>query len=405
MNMNVSKFRSLKLGVIAAAISTALIAPSHADVLNDVSTAVKESKANVVFRYRVETVDQDGIDEDALASTLKTRLTWKTGTVKNISALVEVDNVAYIGNDQFNATDNGKTEYPVVVDPDGTDLNQAAIKYTGKQLSITGGRQRIVLDNQRFVGGVAWRQNEQTFDGARFVYQATDALKFDYSYVFNVNRIHGPDDGANPADWHGNFHFVNTSYKINKEHVVKAFAYLFDNDDAAANSTNTYGVDYTGNFGPVTANLAYASQSDSNDNPNDFDADYYKAELSGKLGTVKLAAGIETLGSDNGVGFGTPLATGHKFQGFADKFLSTPGDGIEDVYVSAVTKVAGVKLVAAYHDFSSDENDIDYGTEIDLVAAYQLNKQTNLMLKFASYDADDFATDTTKFWAMATVAF
>ena len=48
---------------------------------------------------------------------------------------------------------------------------------------------------------------------------------------------------------------------------------------------------------------------------------------------MRLNAGYEVLGADNGVGFATPLATGHKFQGWADKFLTTPGDGIEDVYI------------------------------------------------------------------------
>jgi hypothetical protein len=30
------------------------------------------------------------------------------------------------------------------------------------------GRQRILPEDQRYVGGVGWRQNEQTYDGVSF---------------------------------------------------------------------------------------------------------------------------------------------------------------------------------------------------------------------------------------------
>ncbi|TLU62001.1 hypothetical protein FE810_13170 [Thalassotalea litorea] len=405
MRTQTVKNKHHKLSLIAGALLTGALTPTFAVAADDIASAVSDSTANVMLRYRLETVDQDGKTEDAMASTLKTRLTWTSAPLHGVSALVEVDNVSYIGADQFNSTNNGKTDYPVVADPKGTDINQAAIKFTGEALTLVGGRQRINLDNQRFVGGVGWRQNEQTYDGARVTYNATEKLTLDYSLVFNVNRIFGPDDGAQPADWHGTFHFANGNYKINDNHKVTAFAYLIDNDDAAATSTDTYGLDYVGSFGPVTASVSYANQVDAGDNPNEFSANYFKAELAGNVGPVKVLGGLEVLGSDNGVGFSTPLATLHKFQGFADKFLGTPGNGIEDLYVSAITSLGGVKLIATYHDFSSDKNSISYGSEIDLVAAYKVNNNADLLVKFASYDADELATDTSKFWAMATVKF
>ena len=62
-----------------------------------------------------------------------------------------------------------------------------------------------------------------------------------------------------------------------------------------------------------------------------------------KLYEVNLTLGYEVLGSDDGKkGFATPLATGHKFQGFADKFLTTPNDGVQDLYV-------GVARITSYN--------------------------------------------------------
>ena len=397
--------KNLGKSVIATAVMFAMggIAGAQASTMDDLTKAFKESSTKINFRYRLETVDQDGFAEDATASTLKTRLTWKSGSFNGFKLNVEVDDVTAIGGDTYNSTANGNTAYPVVADPEGTDVNQANIGYFGKNYSIIAGRQRILHNGQRFVGGVGWRQNEQTYDGYRLQYKPTESVSVDYSYVFNVNRIFGPS-GAK-ADLKGHLHLANVKYSINKDHKLAAYAYLLDFDTAAAISTDTFGFDYSGNFGGVKAKLSYATQSDTGENPNDFSADYWNAELGTKLGDVNLAAGIEVLGSDNGVGFSTPLATLHKFQGFADKFLGTPGTGIEDVYIKASTKINGIGLTAFYHDFSAETGGADLGSEIDLVASYKFNKQVSGVLKYAAYDADNHATDTNKLWAMVNVSF
>ena len=93
---------------------------------------------------------------------------------------------------------------------------------------------------------------------------------------------------------------------------------------------------------------------------------YINAEAGYNFGAVTVLGGYELLGSDNGVGFNTPLATKHKFNGWADKFLGTPGEGLEDIYLTAKGKAYGVKWVATYHDFSSDVDGIDFGSELKL---------------------------------------
>jgi hypothetical protein len=291
----------------------------------------------------------------------------------------------------------------VVADPEGTDINQAYLQFKNKKLTATAGRQRILHNNQRFVGGVGWRQNEQTYDGYRVQFKATDKFSVDYSYIHNVNRIFGPD-GAK-ADLSGDLHLANAAFKVNKNHKLSAFAYLFDFDSTPGASTDTYGVLYNGKFGAVKVNLSAASQSDAGDNTKDFTANYYNAEIGTTLGKVTVLGGLEVLGSDDGnVAFGTPLATLHKFQGFADKFLGTPSTGVEDIYITAKTKLNGIKLAATYHNLSSDEGNIDYGTEIDLVAAYKMNSY-NFLVKFASYNADEVGTDTNKLWLQVATKF
>ena len=384
---------------------------AQAGVTSEISKAAKDSKVNLDMRYRYETVDQDGIDEDASASTVKTRLTVKTGKVRNFSAVIEADHVADLGADDYNdATGTGNTDYPVVADPTGFDLNQAYIKYTGfENTALMAGRQRIVHNNQRFLGGVAWRQNEQTYDGYRINHKASDALNFDYSYFYNVNRIFGSD--SSKGDLGGDFHALNVKFAPAKGHKVAAFAYLLDFDTAHANSTDTYGIDYQystklSGKNKMGVHLSYATQSDAGDNPTSYTANYMLAEVNANLSGIGLAAGYEVMGSDDGVAaFKTPLATLHKFQGFADKFLGTPADGIEDVYFKVGGKAGPIKLTAIYHDFSANEGSRDLGSELDLVAAYKMNKQVSLLAKYASYDADDHASDTDKLWLMGTFKF
>lgn len=383
---------------------------TQAQVTDEISKAAKDSKVNLDMRYRYETVDQDGKDKDAKASTVKTRLTVKTGKAYDFAAVIEADHVATIGADDYNdASGNGLTQYPVIADPTGFDLNQAYVKYTGfDNTTLSAGRQRIVHNNQRFLGGVAWRQNEQTYDGYRAVVNASDKVNVDYSYFYNVNRIFGPD--STKGDLGGDFHALNVKFAPAKGHKIAAFAYLLDFDTAASNSTDTYGIDYNFNTkvgkNKLGVRLSYATQNDAGDNSADYTASYYVAELNGKVGGVGLAAGYEVMGSDDGnAAFKTPLATLHKFQGFADKFLGTPADGIEDMYFKVAGKAGPVALTAVYHDYTSNEGSRDLGSEINLVAGYKLNKQVGLLAKYASYDADEHASDTDKLWLMGTFKF
>ena len=398
MNTAVNKFT---LSLITTAI---LMAPaafvSETEHGNSITEALSDSTVKVELRARYEGVDQDGIDKDASAATLKSRITVKTGSYSNFSMAIEVDKVDALV-DNYNSKTNGNTEYPVVTDPQGTDVNQAYIKYENNGFSAVVGRQRVLHNNQRFVGGVGWRQNEQTYDGVRAQYKA-DAFSVDYSYIQNINDI-----TANNVK--GDFHLANGIYKINKSHKVSAFAYLLDYDaiEQAQNSSSIVGALYNGNFGKFLVNASLASQSDNGDNPTSYSAMYINAEAGYNFGPVTLLAGYELLGSDNGVGFNTPLATKHKFNGWADKFLGTPGEGLQDVYITAKGKVSEVKWAATYHDFSSDVESIDFGSELNLVATYQVNKNYGVLVKAANYSDGDVAakTDTNKIWVQLTAKF
>lgn len=394
---------------VLAGLCLALIAgPACADLLEGLNEAVREGSVDFDFRYRYEFVDQDGFDQEAHASTLRSRITLASGEVAGVSALVEVDNTSYIGNDLFNSTENGKTDYPQVSDPKGTDINQAWLKYTWQDLSAIYGRQRILHGRQRFVGNVGWRQNEQTYDGLRAQWGLGGGLTLDYAYVYNINRIYGPDDrDTEPADWHGENHLLRLDWGFAGEQQLSVYFYQIEIDERRAwdpgksvnNSNHSWGLEYSGKLGPVSARAAWATQSDAGDSHLDYDANYWLLEGAMQLTGLKARLGYEVLGAGDGVGFKTPLATLHKFQGWADKFLSTPADGIEDLYLDASGKLGPVLWILAYHDFQAEDGSDDWGSEWDLEAAWPLNEQFTVKLNYAHFDSDDAAyTDAEKLW-------
>jgi hypothetical protein len=375
---------------------------------DNLSNMVTDGKASVDFRYRYEGVDEGGFAENAKASTLRSRLTLESAAWNGFTAMLEMDDVRAVGVDDYNSTVNGKIQYPVVADPAGTDLNQAWLKYSHESADGILGRQRVLHGNQRFVGGVAWRQNEQTFDGIRVETESTDKLKLDFSYITQVNRIYGPDDGANPAVLDGQNFFFRGDYEIVKTQKVVGYVYLLDIDPQAGygagktvnNSSNSLGVEYDGSFGLFSLGAALALQTDAGNSTLNYSANYYRIDLLLKLQPVNLYAGYEVLGGDNGTGFATPLATLHKFQGWADKFLTTPGDGIKDFYIGVNGMAGPVKLGAVYHDFQAESSAADFGSEIDLIATWSVNKQFSFEAKYADFSTNDSSRfqDTTKGW-------
>jgi hypothetical protein len=391
----------------SAALAALLTLQAAAASASDWSTLISDGKASVDFRYRYEFVDQDGFNKDAKASTLRSRLTLASAEVSGVSFLMEFDNVTSVGSDDYNSTENGSTEYPQVADPEGTDFNQFWARYATESASGTLGRQRIIHGNQRFIGGVAWRQNEQTYDSFRAEWTPLQGLAIDYSFVNQVNRIFGPNDGANPAELEGKNHFLRLDYTLAEKHQLTGYYYQLDFDDipfyAPGKSVNlssaTMGGEYSGSWRWLAFNAAYARQQDTGDSQLSYQADYYRAELSGNWERLNAKLGYEVLASDNGVGFATPLATLHKFQGWADQFLNTPGDGVEDTYLQLGGKVGPVKLAAVYHDFKAESSSADFGTELDLSATWPVNDKFTTQLKYAGFDSDSarFA-DVDKIW-------
>jgi hypothetical protein len=312
------------------------------------------------------------------------------------------------GADEYNsfALDKYRSTHSVIADPVGTEINQAWLRYAfDEKSSATLGRQRVNHAGQRFLGGVGWRQNEQTFDAASYRY-GDAALGIDYSYLWNVNRIFGGSrDSAQQTDFDSDSHAALVSYKHSWGTLI-AFVYALAFNNGAGLSSLSYGLAYSGRLKTVSLNASYATQADYGSNPVSYRADFYSLAGSVPAGKINLLVGYEVLGSDSGrAAFSTPLATLHKFQGFADIFLNTPVNGIEDLYLSASTSIDQFNFALTWHDFAAARGDASYGSEWNFVSGYTFSSAVNSEIKYASYRSDGFAVDTDKIWLSMNMAF
>lgn len=361
-------------------------------------------------RYRLEDVDQDGPLRPATASTLRTHAGFQTNQALPFSALLEIEDVHAIGAEQFNSTTNGNTQYSTVADPDGTELNQAFVTWQGSGFRARAGRQALNFDNARFIGDVDFRQNQQTYDSATLQATTPGGNRFIYGYLWRVRRFLGDDNPLGDLDMRT--HVLNASHGFLNGDRVTAYAYLLEFDAAAmlASSTKTFGISYDGGIDVGTQRFLYraeyADQSDYADNPNAVDAWYANAELGWRFSNQwVLTAGAERLSGDGSSAFQTPLATLHKFNGNADLFTATPLNGLDDYYVRASVPIFGARITATWHDFRAVEGNDRYGDELDAEINWRLDSHWLIGVKYADYQADQFATDTRKAWLWVEANF
>lgn len=388
------------LWLVVAAVFSLL--PVSRSVMADDATAepAKAGRYWIQARLRNENVDQDNTRENATAMTLRNRLGYETKNYQGFQFLIEGENIFAL-RDDYNSTTNGNTQYSVVADPEDSEINRVFLSYSGlEKTTVAIGRQKIILDNARFVGNVGWRQNEQTFDSLTVVNSSIANTIVKFAYIDKVRRIFGPDSPKGETDMSSPI--VNVTYRGFENIALTVYGYFLDFDDLPLNSQQTIGFRLLGAHKLGSFNLKYgfevADQQDYKGGSAVIDADYFHATLNAIFSDINVGVGYESLGGDGSYGFQTPLATAHAFNGWADLFLATPAVGLTDKYLSLGGKLKGVQLKAVYHRFQADFGSQDFGSEFDMVASRKFGDHFSAGVKYARYSADQRGVDTQKLW-------
>ena len=390
----------MKQTVLLPLLATCLAAAQPSTI----GEAFSQGTLSANVRARFESVEQTGL-RDADALTLRTRVAYTTAAFRGWKAMIEGENVIAADGDSYSQAgiNPGGSGRAVIADPESTELNQAWVAFSGGDTTLTVGKQRLVLDNARFVGDVGWRQNMQTFDAVAVQDKSLGKTTLTYAYIDRVYRVfsHRHSQGR----WDSDSHLFNASFTGFKAGTLTAYAYFLDFDNSAANSCATYGASFTGTkpLGDdlkLTYRVDLATQRDRGSSPLSYSATYHSVELGVTHKVVSLAIGREVLGSDSGVSFRTPLATLHAFNGWADLFLSTPGNGLRDAYLKGTAVLPeAINLLVFFHWFEADRFGADYGTELDLQLSRKFGKHFTGTAKFAKFERETAnLPDVTKFW-------
>jgi len=383
---------------------------------------INNIKVSGQLRPRYERVDENNSKANANAFTNRLVISIKADLFGTnwLSGFAQMTDVHALNNN-YNSTDNGQNGNSVVADPGQTRLTQSYLDFKYHKTVFRAGRQIVNLDNVRFIGSVNWRQMPQSFDAYAVVDNSINKLNLLAAYVTQVNTIKAGSKNSFPTSTV----LLHAQYKVMDAVTLTGYGYLI------GSVHNTYGLALTGksafsNSVKYKYRAEYANQTDpsletKNQGKPKVDADYFNLQLGLNMSGFLAGARYELLsgsnGSDNKTAFSTPLATLHAQNGWADKFLQTPTQGLVDVNVMLGYKTRSLGVAKAiYHDFSSDRKSINYGTELDLLYKKSIPNIKNLtgLIKAAIYKGGDsvaqgntgaLTTDKNVFWVMLNYRF
>lgn len=376
-----------------------------------ISEAIAGGRLLLEMRARYEFVDQTKtkvLTENANAETVRTRFGWETGEWRNLRALVEFSNTALLGPEDYQINVPGattpplnganKAKYPLVNDPATTELNRLQLTWTpNANASGTLGRQRILIDDQRFIGNVGWRQDEQTFDSAR-ADLAWGRFRLFYAYVEHVNRVLGE-----MKDWNSDSHLANLTWSPAEQLRLEGFVYALDFSNSAANTSLTRGARASGKTWVGLYQLAYdatwARQSDYRHATTPYSLDYWQVDLAGTFDIYTAKVDYEQLDGNGARGFSTPLATTHLFQGWADAWVMPAGgnksfvDGLKDLNLSLDIKprfklpyLFNTDLFVRWHHFDDQRTGVHLADEWDAQVMAAITPKLSAGLKYADFE-------------------
>ena len=459
-------FTPLKRITLATLIALGSIAAVQAEEAEKEYTfmdSVMQGKAMTSFRLRYEHVEQDGNGPGAFAAiplqnaealTLRSLIGWQTSPFHNFSFAAQAIGVTKFKDDYNDGTNTTLTNgvsnqpetsgYAKVVDPDIFDINQLYVDWTGiKNNKVRLGRQAVNLDNVRFIGDIGFRQVMQVFDGVSLVSKSIPDTEIYVAHMESVRQI------TTKLRTDGHLDILNAKYRFTPTESLTAYGYLstfkdlglgrawFGNaagagggalngnaNQLADQGNKTFGLRLDGihpfnpNFRAVYT-AEYAKQTDFAGGDSRIDAHYYKIGGGVGIDNFTIRADQELLSSNNGTyGFQTPFGTNHLFQGWVDKFLATPRDGIEDSFVTATYRYSDFLFFADYHIIKADRDFAkvgggtgdEYGTEWNVAATYNYDKNILAKLEYGKFkESDQYNAgrirDTEKLWLTAAYTF
>ncbi len=385
---------------------------------NSLLEALTRGDVSIDARLRYEHVTQAAAPLPASATTARLRVGYETAAYRGVFAGIEGEITRELSGTRSDGA-RAVPGRPVIPDPDSEELNQL---YAGWAMAgddgMTAaravlGRQRLVYDNERWIGAGAFRQNDQTFDAVALEGRPLPHLSLRYAYIDGVNRVLG--NSTPNGHWRSDSHALGVTTDLVPHGLLTGYAYLLDLQSAPQFSSATYGVRYdtmaTGGEAMFGVEAELARQTDYRGNTRNFALTYGLLRPSVHYEGTTLFAGVELLEGDGVSAVQTPLATLHRHNGWADVFNITPAEGLRDIHVRYLQELSDFgflktpRMDMRLHHFTSDNGRITYGTEYNADVNVSVRGYATVGVRWARYEANSFASDTEKLWVYVETRF
>jgi hypothetical protein len=347
--------------------------------------------------------------------TLRAIMGARWAIVPELRLTVELLHANNIGAKHFN--DDGAlfatSPYPLLPDPEYTGFNRAQFEYDiADSLTVRVGRQRVALDNQRWVSDNDFRQIPQLFEGVTAISSAIDNVELQAGRYRRIRSTSGSNDAATLMVAHA-------AWNPTPAHAIAAFGYWHDQPRTvnftgfANNSYRILGIRAEGTAWPGNAwDLIYTAEIAHQDpyagGDARIDARYWRAGIGAAAPAWTARFDYEVRGSNGGrYGLQTPLTDFYGFNGWTLHFFTVPQQGLRDGWVTGRWEWRMLTFYAEAHRFRSDFGSLDLGRELDVGVTAKLLPNATLRLQHARYDHGSGRADADirKTWLTLTYTF
>ncbi|MEM9338391.1 MAG: alginate export family protein [Bacteroidota bacterium] len=346
------------------------------DIKEEVTTKISEGQFVFDGRLRYWYGNNESLSESH-ATTFGTNFGYLTKSYKGFQIYIEGESVVALTPDLYFDGVNDQVGRTVVTDVETLEFNKARVAYNdtikSTYLQLKVGRQAAIVEDERFIGNISARMDDQTFDAIYGKLQNDKkGVRFEYAYMYKINRLL-----AEIGDWRSDSHAFTFSYNKSKMARVSFFSLLLDfQDDAPERSNQTFGITIDRSYVPedrmaLKYKTAFAWQSEYGDNPTSYESFLVNAEIGISVPkTGVFSIGYELATSDDGLAsFQFPLSTGQRLHRISDVFIDPPTDGLHNPYFTAEAPKLfwGIGGWLGYHAYLSEERNNSLGQEIDVV--------------------------------------
>jgi hypothetical protein len=379
------------VGLFAAAA-----AAQQAEEPFSLADSVARGRFTLELRPRYNRIDESDKALRTEGGTVRLTAGFESAPIQSTRVIVEGIHTHHIDpNFNDDPASINSSPYPLLPDPRHTGMNRVYLEYLGlEDTRIRAGRQRVRLDNQRWISDNDFRQIPQLFDGISVVNEALPNTQLYGAYFGRVRTTSGTSSDLDLT-------LLHAAWNPKPGHYVSLYGYFHDQAQNGAftgfanNSYRVIGARFEGTAAPwlrmegvdFPFEAEYAAQRAFAGGDGRINADYWRVGGGIAWRETVLRADYETKESNHGLyGLQMPLTDFYAFNGWTLHFYNTPRQGLRDKWATLRQGWRDFTLFTEYHRFKSDFGAIDFGRELDIGLTYAWNENTTLRFQHARYD-------------------